>query len=59
MLKKFEVSQIGVFVVVNKDKKKDATLDMNMEYYYTGETINEIWVVFPWEITDSGELKNI
>jgi len=39
---------LGIYVIHNKNKKKNGIIDKNIWYYAT-ETIEDVWVEYPWE----------
>ena len=42
---------IGFFVLHNKIKSKEITLnELNIGYYNSGENVEDMWIVYPWEI---------
>ena len=43
-------TQMGVFVVHNKDKKKVGFLDDSIHYFSCEMTPGNAWIVYPWDI---------
>ena len=42
---------LGFFVLHNKIKSKEITLnELNIGYYNSGENVEDMWIVYPWEI---------
>lgn len=50
-IKKCNPEKIGVFVVHNKIKQKEANLE-NDVVYFSCENIPDRWVIYPWEADD-------
>jgi hypoxanthine phosphoribosyltransferase len=44
-------AKVGVFVVHNKNKKKDDKLDDDV-IYMPGDTLPDKWIIYPWEADD-------
>lgn len=52
-LSNYSCKEIGVFVLHNKDKKKN---ELNVKFYHAGETVEgDRWIVYPWEAPDIQE----
>lgn len=53
MLNNEDVRDLGIAVIHNKIKKKE--LDITYPYF-EGEKIDDIWVIYPWDICDKRPL---
>eukprot|EP01127_Copromyxa_protea_P019358 TRINITY_DN624_c0_g1_i3.p1 TRINITY_DN624_c0_g1~~TRINITY_DN624_c0_g1_i3.p1 ORF type:complete len:173 (+),score=46.58 TRINITY_DN624_c0_g1_i3:299-817(+) len=53
-LKKHNVAGVGCFVIHNKKKEKFAELSEDVKYF-SGEDIEDLWIVYPWEALDIDE----
>lgn len=52
-LVQYDCKEIGVFVLHNKEKKKN---DLNVKVYIAGESVEgDRWIVYPWEASDIEE----
>ncbi|KAJ6621309.1 hypothetical protein B0H10DRAFT_2215247 [Mycena sp. CBHHK59/15] len=49
-----EATKFGIFVVHNKNKAKLAELPSDTPYF-AGETVEDLWLDYPWEAMDIGE----
>lgn len=44
-------ANLGIFVVHNKIKEKILpNKDLNVSYYLSGENVEDLWIVYPWDI---------
>ena len=47
---KLHSENLGIFVLHNKKKDKQITLNnLNISYYISGKIVEDKWIVYPWE----------
>lgn len=45
-------AEVAVAVLHNKDKEKRGALPAEVRHYYAGRTLDDIWIVYPWDAAD-------
>jgi len=45
-------AEVAVAVLHNKDKEKHGTLPAEVRHYFAGRTLDDLWIVYPWDATD-------
>lgn len=59
LLKESGINDIGVMVIHNKKKEKLASLDIDMKYYYSAEDVEDVWIVYAYEVKIEHEHENL
>ena len=45
-------AEVAVAVLHNKDKEKRGALPQEVRHYFAGRTLEDLWIVYPWDATD-------
>ncbi len=54
-LLKHEISEIAVLVLHNKIKEKDVEMPKEVNHYFKGLEIKDVWICYPWDAIDIDE----